>query len=237
MLQEVPAQIAAVVTPDAAAVAYAPIESIIEEPVEEPVEEQNENRVLDKQAMQQVLDNRVSEREAEQVLSLLMLDIKMHASVSGDRLSLGSSEPLLGMVKENLFSHYPRENSLAYLGKGRFVFLIETDQVEQALNLSKTLMDHVPQLLVNLDDIELLSHAAFLRIPEHSVMSAGMLLKHCAAACKKTELAGRDNEAYVIGKELWQQADDVRAVAGVASRDVETQVLPASTSRNAELSY
>ena len=178
VLEEIPAVTQAVKRPatPAVVVASAPVEPI------------RENRVLDKQAMQQVLDKTVKDRKVGQVISLLMLDIKMLASSSGDRLSLGSSEPLLGIVKENIAQQYPRENSLAYVGEGRFVLLIETNRVEQALNLSKKIVRGVPQLLASLEDIQLLSHAAFLRVPEHATMSAALLLKHCAAAVSYTHL-------------------------------------------------
>jgi len=162
--------------------------------------------ILTPSALEQAIDSAVLKRKGTQVVSVLMLDIKMKAAVTGDRLSLGSSEPLLEIVKENFLLQYPRENSLAYLGKGRFGLLIQTPRVEQALNLSKKIVDSVPGLVNNAVDVELVSHAAFLRMPEHSSMTADLLLKHCTAACLKTAADGKDNSIYVIGKEPWQKS-------------------------------
>jgi len=161
--------------------------------------------ILSPSALEQAIDTAVRKRKGRQVVSVLMLDIKMKAAVTGDRLSLGSSEPLLEIVKESLLKQYPRQNSLAYMGEGRFAFLIETPRIEQALNLSKKIVDTVPGLVNNAVDVELVSHAAFLRMPEHSSMTADLLLKHCTAACLKSEADGKDNTIYVIGKEPWQQ--------------------------------
>ena len=162
--------------------------------------------ILTPSALEQAIDSAVLKRKGTQVVSVLMLDIKMKAAVTGDRLSLGSSEPLLEIVKENFLLQYPRENSLAYLGKGRFGLLIQTPRVEQALNLSKKIVDSVPGLVNNAVDVELVSHAAFLRMPEHSSMTADLLLKHCTTACLKTAADGKDNSIYVIGKEPWQKS-------------------------------
>lgn len=162
-----------------------------------------------------------------QVVSLLMVDIKMIAAVTGDRLSLGMSEPMLGMVREKLAEQYPRQNALTYVGNGRFVLLLETQRVEQALNLSKKLVNSIPTLINGLGDVELVSHGAFLRIPDQSSMTSDYMLKHCTAACLKAELDGRDNSIYVIGKEPWQRKTKLSVSkdlpgrrVGVRSRDL-----------------
>ena len=49
--------------------------------------------ILTPSALEQAIDSAVLKRKGTQVVSVLMLDIKMKAAVTGDRLSLGSSEP------------------------------------------------------------------------------------------------------------------------------------------------
>ena len=50
----------------------------------------------------------------------------------------------------------------------------------------------------------------------------------------KTELAGRDNEAYVIGKELWQ-TEGVKTEAATVLEHAKTRLLPSAQGRQVEM--
>ena len=130
--------------------------------------------------------------------SLLMIDIKMAAAITGDRLSLGNSAPLLNMVRTELGRQYTRDNSMAYMGDGKFVLLFESANAGQAYALAEKLIAMVPNLIDGLSDVQLLSHSAFMELPHRSDISARYILKHCAAACLKTEIEGLDNQIFDI---------------------------------------
>lgn len=200
VVRKYPAAAQPIVDTSSAITSLPPLPLPAVETIEEPTPTVGTQRELER-SMGEVLQN----RRADQVVSILVIDIKMIATVTGDRLGLGQSEPLLNVVKEKLADQYPRDNALSYLEDGRFALLLETQRVEQALNLSKKVIDSIPTLISDLAGIDLVSHAAFLRIPDHSSIAPDYLLKHCVAACLKTELDGRDNSIYVIGKEPWQR--------------------------------
>jgi len=122
----------------------------------------------------------------------------MVAAVTGDRLSLGNSDPLLELVKTELANRYTRKDSIAYLNDGKFVLLFELGNARQAHTLAEKLVELVPMLIDGLSDIKLLSHAAFIELPRRSDISAQYILKHCAAACLKTEIEGLDNQIFDI---------------------------------------
>jgi len=130
--------------------------------------------------------------------SLLMLDVKMVAAVTGDRLSLGQSKPMLDMVFAELSRHYTRKESLAYMGDGRFALLLESRKESQAYTMSQRLIAKVPNLIRQLSDVKLLSHASFIALPRQSDVTARYILQHSTAACLKTELDGLDNSIFKI---------------------------------------
>ena len=130
--------------------------------------------------------------------SLLMIDIKMVAAITGDRLSLGRSKPLLEMVRTEFARRYTRADSLAWLDDGKFVLFFQSGSARQAYALAENLVALVPKLIIGLSDILLVSHAAFIELPRRSDISARYLLKHCAAACLKNEIEGLDNRIFDI---------------------------------------
>jgi len=132
---------------------------------------------------------------------MLMLDIKIVASKTRDRLSLGKSQAMLAVVQDELARHYEDENSYKYIDNGQFVFLFESDTLQQTRLLAQELVVKVPELIAHLSDIELLSHASFLQLPGGSELSAGAILAHCTAACLKVEKDGMDNKIFEINSQ------------------------------------
>jgi len=148
--------------------------------------------------MLESVDRALASDVGNSIFSLLMLDVKMVAAVTGDRLSLGQSKPMLDMVFAELSRHYTRKESLAYMGDGKFALLLESRNESQAFTLSQRLIAKVPNLIKHLSDVKLLSHASFIALPRQSDVSARTVLQHCAAACLKIELDGLDNKIFRI---------------------------------------
>ena len=154
--------------------------------------------VISARDMEQTIEKALLSSAVGVTTSLLMIDIKMAAAITGDRLSLGNSAPLLNMVRTELGRQYTRDNSMAYMGDGKFVLLFESANAGQAYALAEKLIAMVPNLIDGLSDVQLLSHSAFMELPHRSDISARYLLKHCAAACLKTEIEGLDNQIFDI---------------------------------------
>ena len=134
---------------------------------------------------------------------LLMLDIKITATSTGDRMSVGSSELMLEMVKKRMVELFPRDNSMAYLGDGRFALLLPMKKVQDGLKVSRNILRVIPRMMRYLSDIELVSHGSLVKLPRQSSMSPQHILNHSIAACKKTELDKRDNAAFVVNKGVY----------------------------------
>ena len=136
--------------------------------------------------------------ESSFTYSLLTLDIKMVASVTGDRLSIRHSKPMLELVEAELKKHCAQQASLEYIGDGRFVVLYKNDGAEQSRLKASKLVDKIPGLISELTDVRLLSHASFIELPAGLGVSVDYVLKHSTAACLKTEVDGRDNLIFHI---------------------------------------
>ena len=137
---------------------------------------------------------------------LLMLDIKIIATATGDRLSVGSSDMMLEMVKKRLAGLFTR-NSTAYLGDGRFVLLLATKKAQDGLKISRNILRVIPRMMKYLTDVELVTHGSLVELPRQSSMSPQHILNHSVAACKKTELDQRDNSAFVVNKGVYLKAE------------------------------
>lgn len=140
------------------------------------------------------LNNKAQDRTS----SLLMLDVKMVAAVTGDSLSLGKSELMREMLEAALLDHCDSSVSIEYDGSGKFILLYESDQPEQSRSNAESLVQQIPGLLKDLTKIELLAHASYVELLAHLKLSAGYILKHCAAACMKAEIDGLDNSVFDI---------------------------------------
>jgi len=158
------------------------------------------NQILSRGQIQQQLERLLSSNSQVPYLSMLMIDVKLQARVTADRLSLGSSEPMLQIVKDKLARVYTRENSLGYIGGGRFVFLFATQSEAKALQRSRKLAEVIPSIVHDLANVDLVSHGAFMPLPNDTSMNALHLLEYCSAACIKAEEEQRDHSIYVIHK-------------------------------------
>lgn len=128
--------------------------------------------------------------------SVLMLDVQLVAA-TGDRLSIGDSEPMRNIVLQRLSRLYKRENSLSYLGEGQFAFILVNRRVPDALMLTSKVLEVVPKMVRYLNNMALVSHAAVVQIDGSCVESAA-LLTQCRAACARTRKDQRDNCALVM---------------------------------------
>ena len=128
--------------------------------------------------------------------NVLMLDVQLVAA-TGDRLSIGDSTPMLDIVLQRLSRLYKRENSLAYLGDGQFAFILANRRVQDALMLTSKVLEVVPKMVRYLNNMELVSHAAVVRL-DGNYTDSDALLKQCRAACARTRKDQRDNCALVL---------------------------------------
>lgn len=184
--------------------------------------------ILDKRAMQNVIQQALTS-EFSARFSVLMLDIKIVALATGDKLSIGGSEGMLDIVKARFQKLYTRKNSIAYMGDGKFLFLLATNQAEQALTLSRKLCERIPTMVSYLSDTELLSYGAFLEIasvPKNT--TARHVLMHCKAACTKAEQSRLDNSIFVINEKTH--------LRGIATKRARNSHVPAITSSSAKVS-
>ncbi len=139
--------------------------------------------------------------------ALLLLNIEIVA-VSGDRMDLGSSEPMLRIVRGALANVYKAERSLAYLGNGQFAFLLSTSRLQDALVLSRKLLQIIPRMVRYADSLKLVSHGALLRYDETQVkQSAEQVLQQCVAGCETSRSRG-DDLVYVIHMNQWLRAQE-----------------------------
>ncbi len=132
------------------------------------------------------------------VYRLLMLDIKLSAIVTGDRISLGKSKPMLDIVEAEISNYTESGAALEYIGAGKFLLLFEAASAAQLRSTAEKLVDELPVLVSYLTDVQLVSHASFIELPRRSNLTAGYILKHCEAACMKIEMDGLDNTIYDI---------------------------------------
>ncbi|OED35341.1 hypothetical protein AB833_30740 [Chromatiales bacterium (ex Bugula neritina AB1)] len=156
----------------------------------------------------------------------LMMDIQL-IGITGDRLSVGESEPILNMIIDSYRKLYTKENSLAYVGEGQFVFFIATRGMQDALVLARKLLQITPQMLKYLNNMSLVSHGAVLTLDDASVkgesvqveMDQATVLQQCRTACAKVRRAGRDNAALVLS--LNQYLTSSTAASAPRVRSVE----------------
>jgi len=160
---------------------------------------------------------------------LLMLDIKMIAPATGDCLSLSKSELMQEMVETALADHCDSTVSIEYDGGGKFILLYESDQPEQSRSNAENLVQQIPGLLKHLTKIELLSHASFVELPVDTNITAGYVLKHCAAACMKAQIDGMDNGLFDINA-----SGKLRGVKPPRRESVATQARVSAPARKRE---
>ncbi len=190
--------------------ALKPVEEVtqIADPeVSAPLMKTTRQKVLGVNAIESAIKDALSVDDEGICYSMLMLDIKMIAAATGDRLSIGGSEVMLKMVKARLAALYTRENSLAYVSNGRFVFLLATNEVKQALLLSRKLVEIVPSMINYLSEVELVSHGSFILLPRKTSQVPRFFLQHGAAGCARAELDKMDNKILVAHKNQYLPTD------------------------------
>lgn len=128
--------------------------------------------------------------------NLLMLDVQIEAS-TGDRLSLGDSTPMCRIVEGALGRLYKRPLSLTYLGNGQFAMLLVNHRLQDALMLTRKVLQVVPKMVRYLNDLTLVSHAAVVQI-DGTAQNVDELIHQCRAAAARTRKDQRDNCALVL---------------------------------------
>ncbi len=192
--------------PAAPAVSAAPVVKKVAKPIVKPIVKPRAT-FIDTPAIERAIGSAIASASDYKVCyCVLMLDIKLVASATGDRLSLGASDPMLEMVKEKIAQLYTRKNSLAYLGNGKFALLLATGQAKQALLLARKLVEVIPTAIKYLSDVELVTHGSFIQLSATTKLTPQLVLTHCAAACARTELDKADNRIYVINKDQYVPA-------------------------------
>ncbi len=173
------------------------------------VSEQKIPKELDEKGFGQLLSRLLADKPTGLRRYLLMLDIQIIA-VTGDRLCLGDSEPLLKIVNNALRKLYPRENSLAYLGNGQFGFVLASKSLQDALSLTRKLQQVVPHMVRYLSNMTLVSHGALMPLANDSTLGSKELMKQCRNACMKTRGDNRDNAVLVMSLNQYLTANSVK---------------------------
>ncbi len=144
----------------------------------------------------------------------LLMDIQL-SGVTGDRLCLGDSEPMLKLVSDSFHKLYRKADSIAYAGDGQFIFVLATRGIQDALVLTRKLLQVTPQMLKFLDNVSLVSHAAVLNLEygdDGILMAQESVLGQCRAASARARSDGRDNCALVIPLNQYLTATTAKAV-------------------------
>ena len=155
--------------------------------------------------------------------SLLMLDIEIVAA-TGDRMVLSDSEPMQKLVARSLLKLYPKQKAQACTEDGKFVLLLTTPKFQDALVLTRKILQLIPKVVPYLSNMDLVTHAGILRIEKEGVLDESRLINRCRAACQKTRKDGKDNAALVLPNNQYLSAlvsqPDVSAIEVPATRGV-----------------
>jgi len=127
---------------------------------------------------------------------VLLLDIQLIAATN-DRLSVGDSEPMLGIVSKSLASVYTRDHTFSYIGNGQFMYLFAVTEQQEALVLTRKLLKLVPQMVKYLSNMTLVSHSSLLQLSVDRSLDASLIVKKCRRGAARARLDKRDNCALV----------------------------------------
>lgn len=176
--------------------AVAPVKDNTEKTVNSTVTAVSVGKPEFEQSLGLVLAGVADQKQGDARYSVLMLDVQLVAA-TGDRLSIGDSEPMRKIVHDRLSRLYKRENSLSYLGDGQFAFILATHKFQDALMLTRKVLEVVPRMIRYLNNMGLVSHASVVQI-DGSCTDTALLLTQCRAACARTRKDQRDNCALVM---------------------------------------
>ena len=159
--------------------------------------------------------------------SVLMLDIEVVAA-TGDRMMLGISEPMQNLVARSLLKLYPKLKAQACTEDGKFILLLTTPKYQDALVLTRKVLQLIPKMVPYLSNMALVTHAGIVRIEKEEVVDQNSLLNRCREACQRTRKDGKDNAALVLPNNQYlsavvPQVDEV-AVEPQATKEVATVV-------------
>lgn len=129
--------------------------------------------------------------------SLLMLDFEIMAA-TGDRMPLSDSEPMQKLVTQSLHKLYPKQKAQACTEKGQFLLLLTTIKFQDALVLTRKILQLVPNMVPYLNNMKLVAHAAVVRVDARQEAEPTALLEQCQTACLKARADRKDNAALVL---------------------------------------
>lgn len=139
--------------------------------------------------------------------SVLLLDVQIEAA-TGDRMSIGDSSPMCEIVERALSKLYKRPHSLSYLGNGQFAMLLANRRFQDALMLTRKVLQVVPRMVRYLNNMTLVSHSSVVRI-DGATSNPQEFLEMCRIAVAKTRKDRRDNCALVMPLQKYLTALDV----------------------------
>ena len=154
------------------------------------------SREVFRNTLQETLALVADEKHSGIRYSVLLLDVQIEAG-TGDRLSVGDSAPMCQIVEEALGRLYKRPLSLAYLGNGQFAMLLANRNLQDALMLTRKVLQVVPKMVRYLNDMTLVSHAAVVQIDGQTV-SPDEFFQRCRGAVTRTRKDRRDNCALIL---------------------------------------
>ena len=159
--------------------------------------------------------------------SVLMLDIEVVAA-TGDRMMLGNSAPMQKLVARSLLKLYPKQKAQACTEDGKFILLLTTSKYQDALVLTRKVLQLIPKMVPYLSNMALVTHAGIVRIEKEEVVDQNSLLNRCREACQRTRKDGKDNAALVLPNNQYlsavvPQVDEV-TVEPQATKEVATVV-------------
>ena len=129
--------------------------------------------------------------------SLLMLDFEIMAA-TGDRMPLSDSEPMQKLVMQSLHKLYPKQKAQACTQQGQFLLLLTTIKFQDALVLTRKILQLVPNMVPYLNNMKLVAHATVVRVDATQAAEPAGLLEQCQTACLKARADGKDNAALVL---------------------------------------
>jgi len=176
--------------------------------------------------LEQLVDRNLSAQH-----SVLMLDIEIVAA-TGDRMALGNSGPMQNLVTRSLQRLYPKRKAQACTEDGKFVLLLTTIKFQDALVLTRKLLQLIPKMVPYVDNMALVTHAGILRLDQDETVDQNDVIRRCESACQKTRNAGKDNVALVLPNNQYLSAvSPKQGIAGVDQDAVQHEQSPTAAAR------
>ena len=154
--------------------------------------------------------------------TVLMLDIEIEAA-TGDRMALAESEPMQKLVANALRRLYKKHNAQSCTDDGKFVLLLTTAKFQDALVLTRKILQVIPKMVPYLNNMKLVAHAGVLRIGRDESVDAMQVIARCEAACQKARRDGKDNAALVLPNNQYLSAVSLQSQSAFPQPEAQPQ--------------